>query len=325
MKSIAQLIAEELNVRVAQVDAAIALLDDKATVPFIARYRKEATGGLDDTQLRALEERLTYLRDLEERRDGDPEEHRGTGQADAGARGADPRRGDQGAPRGSLPPLQGEAAHQGADRARSRPRAARAGAAGRTRRCARRRPPRPMSTPTRAWPTSAAALEGARWILMETLRRRRRAGRRPAHAAVGARRVDVDGRARQGSRGRQILRLLRRQGTSEGGAVASHAGAAARTQGRRSCACRWRCPTKACDGPTEPERRIAGRADIENKGRPPTSGSPKPCAGPGRSSCWATSSSTPSSACASRPSSKPSRCSAATCTTCCWPHRPDSA
>ena len=51
-----------------QVEAAIALLDDKATVPFIARYRKEATGGLDDTQLRALEERLTYLRELEERR-----------------------------------------------------------------------------------------------------------------------------------------------------------------------------------------------------------------------------------------------------------------
>ncbi len=68
MKSIAQLIAEELNVRVVQVDAAVALLDDKATVPFIARYRKEATGGLDDTQLRTLEERLTYLRDLDDRR-----------------------------------------------------------------------------------------------------------------------------------------------------------------------------------------------------------------------------------------------------------------
>ncbi len=66
--SIAARIAEELNVRVPQVDAAIALLDDKSTVPFIARYRKEATGGLDDTQLRALEERLTYLRDMEERR-----------------------------------------------------------------------------------------------------------------------------------------------------------------------------------------------------------------------------------------------------------------
>src|SRR3954469_17528395 len=68
MTSIPQRIAAELNVRVPQVAAAIALLDDKATVPFIARYRKEATGGLDDTQLRLLEERLAYLRELEERR-----------------------------------------------------------------------------------------------------------------------------------------------------------------------------------------------------------------------------------------------------------------
>ena len=68
MKSIAERIAEELSVRVPQVTAAVALLDDKATVPFIARYRKEATGGLDDTQLRTLEERLSYLREMEERR-----------------------------------------------------------------------------------------------------------------------------------------------------------------------------------------------------------------------------------------------------------------
>ncbi len=61
-------IAEELAVRPQQVAATVALLDDGATVPFIARYRKEATGGLDDTQLRTLEERLTYLRELEERR-----------------------------------------------------------------------------------------------------------------------------------------------------------------------------------------------------------------------------------------------------------------
>jgi protein Tex len=68
MTSISARIAEELGVRVTQIDAVIALLDDKSTVPFIARYRKEATGGLDDTQLRALEERLHYLRDLEDRR-----------------------------------------------------------------------------------------------------------------------------------------------------------------------------------------------------------------------------------------------------------------
>jgi uncharacterized protein len=68
MTPIEQRIAEELHVRVPQVVAAVSLLDQKATVPFIARYRKEATGGLDDTQLRTLEERLFYLRELEERR-----------------------------------------------------------------------------------------------------------------------------------------------------------------------------------------------------------------------------------------------------------------
>ena len=61
-------IAVELNVRPAQVKAAVQLLDEGATVPFIARYRKEVTGELDDTQLRNLEERLGYLRELEDRR-----------------------------------------------------------------------------------------------------------------------------------------------------------------------------------------------------------------------------------------------------------------
>lgn len=62
-------IAEELGVKPSQVLAAVKLLDDGATVPFIARYRKEATGSLDDTQLRLLETRLIYLRELEARRE----------------------------------------------------------------------------------------------------------------------------------------------------------------------------------------------------------------------------------------------------------------
>lgn len=62
------LLAAELNVRAAQVAATVELLDDGATVPFIARYRKEATGGLDDTVLRNLELRLSYVRELESRR-----------------------------------------------------------------------------------------------------------------------------------------------------------------------------------------------------------------------------------------------------------------
>jgi len=61
-------IAEELGVREQQVEATVALLDGGATVPFVARYRKEITGALDDAQLRTLEERLNYLRELEERR-----------------------------------------------------------------------------------------------------------------------------------------------------------------------------------------------------------------------------------------------------------------
>ena len=67
-QQISQLIAQELNVRDSQILAAIQLLDDGNTIPFIARYRKEATGGLDDTQLRHFETRLIYLRELEERR-----------------------------------------------------------------------------------------------------------------------------------------------------------------------------------------------------------------------------------------------------------------
>ncbi|EXF44381.1 S1 RNA-binding domain-containing protein [Pseudomonas sp. BAY1663] len=68
MDSINSRIANELGVRPQQVAAAVALLDEGSTVPFIARYRKEVTGSLDDTQLRTLEERLRYLRELDERR-----------------------------------------------------------------------------------------------------------------------------------------------------------------------------------------------------------------------------------------------------------------
>lgn len=68
IRSIAALIATEINARPEQVTAAVGLLDEGATVPFIARYRKEVTGGLDDTQLRNLAERLIYLRELAARR-----------------------------------------------------------------------------------------------------------------------------------------------------------------------------------------------------------------------------------------------------------------
>ncbi|MFC5909993.1 Tex family protein [Streptacidiphilus monticola] len=80
--SISQTIAAELGVRESQVQSAVDLLDGGATVPFVARYRKEATGGLDDAQLRALEERLRYLRELEERRTAILESIRSQGKLD---------------------------------------------------------------------------------------------------------------------------------------------------------------------------------------------------------------------------------------------------
>ena len=69
MTDLVQQLANELAVRPNQVTAAIALIDEGASVPFIARYRKEVTQGLDDTQLRQLDTRLTYLRDLFDRRE----------------------------------------------------------------------------------------------------------------------------------------------------------------------------------------------------------------------------------------------------------------
>nr|WP_141811785.1 Tex family protein [Nocardia bhagyanarayanae] len=82
MASVGRRIAEELGVRESQVRAAVELLDAGSTVPFIARYRKEVTGGLDDAQLRQLDERLSYLRELDERRGAIIESIRGQGKLD---------------------------------------------------------------------------------------------------------------------------------------------------------------------------------------------------------------------------------------------------
>ena len=83
MANINRQISEELGVREQQVAATVELLNGGATVPFVARYRKEITGGLDDAQLRTLEERLTYLRELEERRTVILESVREQGKLDA--------------------------------------------------------------------------------------------------------------------------------------------------------------------------------------------------------------------------------------------------
>ena len=67
--NILERLSSELSIRLPQVEAAVKLIDDGNTIPFIARYRKEVTGSLDDEQLRALYERLNYLRGLEKRKE----------------------------------------------------------------------------------------------------------------------------------------------------------------------------------------------------------------------------------------------------------------
>src|ERR1700749_5097026 len=102
MKPISLRIAEELDVREHQVAAAIALLDGGATVPFVARYRKEATGALDDAQLRTLQERLSYLRELDERRAAILDSIGQQGKLDAALKQAIDAADTKGAARGSL-------------------------------------------------------------------------------------------------------------------------------------------------------------------------------------------------------------------------------
>ena len=204
--SIIKRIAAELAVRDHQVAAAVDLLDGGATVPFIARYRKEATGTLDDAQLRTLDERLRYLRELEERRAAILASDRRAGQAHRRAARPDRRGRHQGAAGGPVPAVQAEAADQGADRPRERPRAAGRPAAR-----------RPGDRPARG----RGGLPER-----ERRRRRRRARRRPRHPRRALRRGRRPDRAapradvvpgqpgRQGPRGQgrgrqEVQRLLR--------------------------------------------------------------------------------------------------------------------
>ncbi len=166
-RAIQQRIADELGVRERQVTAAVELLDGGATVPFVARYRKEATGSLDDAQLRTLEERLRYLRELEERRAAVLESIRVAGQARRRAGGADPRGRLEGPAGGHLPAVQAQAAHQGADRPRGRARAAGRRAARPTRRSTRPPTAAGYVDAEKGVADAAAALEGARAILVE--------------------------------------------------------------------------------------------------------------------------------------------------------------
>ena len=167
MANINRQIAEELGIREQQVEATVALLDGGATVPFVARYRKEITGALDDAQLRTLEERLTYLRELEERRTAILESVREQGKLDAALEAAIHGGRQQGPSGRHLSAVQAEAPHQGRNR-----QGGGAGTAGRS--CCSRSPRtirRPLAAPfvdaDKQVADAAAALDGARAILVE--------------------------------------------------------------------------------------------------------------------------------------------------------------
>ena len=162
--NITQILSQELSATTAQINAAIELLDDGATVPFIARYRKEATGGLDDTQLRQLAERLQYLRELEDRKAVVLKSIEEQGKLSDALRAQIEAADNKTALEDLYLPLQTQTPHQSANRARTRFAAAGGyvacrAAAGRGSRRAR--------LPERKRPDIKAAQDGARAILME--------------------------------------------------------------------------------------------------------------------------------------------------------------
>jgi uncharacterized protein len=267
MIPIARRIADELQVRVSQVEATIALLDDKSTVPFIARYRKEATGGLDDTQLRTLAERLIYLRELEDRRAAiiasvteqgklTPELAAALDAADTKARLEDlylpykPKRRTRAqiAREAGLEPL--------ALALLQNPQLA----------------PEPAAAayvdPEKGIADVAAALEGARWILMERFSE-------DAELVGGLRQLVwergewrsavVPGKENDGVKFSDYFAATERLKS-----VPSHR-VLALLRGRKEGMLRLAVALpdeEGAAGPTEPERRIAGRAGIVHKGRP---------------------------------------------------------
>ena len=267
MIPIARRIADELQVRVSQVEATIALLDDKSTVPFIARYRKEATGGLDDTQLRALAERLTYLRELEDRRAAiiesistqgklTPELAASLDAADTKARLEDlylpykPKRRTRAqiAREAGLEPLSSELLRN----PQLVPEQAAAA----------------YVDPEKGIADTASALEGARWILIERFSE-------DAELVGGLRQLVwergewrstvVPGKESEGVKFSDYFSATERLKT-----VPSHR-VLALLRGRKEGFLRLAVALpdeEGAAGPTEPERRIAGRAGIEQKGRP---------------------------------------------------------
>ena len=230
----AALIAAEIGAGREQAAAAIRLLDEGSTVPFIARYRKEATGGLDDTQLRLLAERLVYLRELDARRAAILEFDPRSGQADRRAGGEDRRRRHQGGTGRHLSALQAQAAHASGNRPRARPRPARRGDPGRP---LARTGGGGAGLPDRR---GQGREGGARGRARHRLRNHGRQ-RRTWSAGCATYMKDkaflrakaIEGQA--GSR-REILRLFRSRRALGAGSQPPRAGDAARTQRRRPVA-----------------------------------------------------------------------------------------
>ena len=179
-------IAAELKVRPAQVNAAVTLLDGGATVPFIARYRKEATDGLDDIQLRDLESAAGLPARAGRAPRRGAQEHRGAGQADARAGRRHRRRADQAGAGRPLPAVQAEAPHQGHDRPRGRPRAAGRPAVRRSRRSIRTREAAAfVNAETRGFADAFAGARRRARPAVRALGRGRRARGGAARVAVG--------------------------------------------------------------------------------------------------------------------------------------------
>ena len=226
-QTIRQRIADELGVRPHQVAAAVDLLDGGATVPFIARYRKEATGGLDDAQLRTLEERLGYLRELEDRRAAILEAIDEQGKLDAALGRASGGRAKARLEDIYLPfkPKRRTKAQIARERGLEPLADALLGDPSTTRGAAAT-----MST-EQGVADAAAALDGARAILVERFAE-------DADLVGGLRERDVDARParlhgprRQGDRGRQVRRLLRLRRAAHQAALAPHPGDVPRREG----------------------------------------------------------------------------------------------
>ena len=296
-------------------------------MPFIARYRKEATGELDDTQLRNLEERLAYLRDLEDRRAAILASIEEQGKLTPELEGEIEDAETKAAPRGSLPALPAEAPHQGADRARGRPRATGAALLEDPKLAPETEAEKYLNADA-GFADARAVLDGARQILMEkfaedaellqTLREYLK-----EHGQL--RSTVVEGKESEGAKFRdwfdfaepiasmpshRALALLR--GRNEGFLNVTLAldseyeiGARPRfsSSGNRGLSLFSRTPASSASPPASASGTRTAR---------PTNGWPTPCAGPGRSRSTPTLNWNWSAHCASAPRKRPSASSART-------------